>query len=112
MATGTTHDPHTLGDAARFRVNVFRQRGSFAIVMRVIASKIPSFADLRLPAVLGDVAMLKNGLVPVTGQTGSGKSSTLAAVIDRRRRHLRCHPAGRAGRRAGRGLVDYPLAWA
>jgi twitching motility protein PilT len=68
---------------SRFRVNVFRQRGSYAIVMRVIASKIPTFADLRLPQVLAEVATLKNGLVLVTGQTGSGKSSTLAALIDR-----------------------------
>jgi twitching motility protein PilT len=80
---GACDTSYTIGGSARFRVNVFRQRGSFAIVMRVIASKIPSFADLGLPAVLGDVAMLKNGLVLVTGQTGSGKSSTLAAVIDR-----------------------------
>src|SRR4030095_15000504 len=74
---------YTIPNIARFRVNVFKQRGSFAIVMRVIASKIPTFAELKLPAVLGDVAMIKNGLVLVTGQTGSGKSSTLAAVIDR-----------------------------
>jgi twitching motility protein PilT len=74
---------YTIQGLARFRVNVFKQRGSYAIVMRVIASKIPSFEDLRLPASLGDVATLKNGLVLVTGQTGSGKSSTLAAVIDR-----------------------------
>jgi twitching motility protein PilT len=80
---GACDTSYTIGDTARFRVNVFRQRGSFAIVMRVIASKIPSFADLRLPPVLGEVATLKNGLVLVTGQTGSGKSSTLAAVIDR-----------------------------
>jgi len=74
---------YTIPNIARFRVNVFRQRGTFAIVMRVIASKIPSFAELKLPETLNDVAMLKNGLVLVTGQTGSGKSSTLAAVIDR-----------------------------
>jgi len=74
---------YTIPSVARFRVNVFRQRGSYAIVMRVIASKIPSFSDLGLPATLSDVVTLKNGLVLVTGQTGSGKSSTLAAVIDR-----------------------------
>jgi twitching motility protein PilT len=74
---------YTIPGLARFRVNVFRQRGTFAIVMRVIASKIPTFEELGLPATLADVATLKNGLVLVTGQTGSGKSSTLAAVIDR-----------------------------
>ena len=66
----------------RFRVNVFRQRGSFAIVMRVIASKIPTLADLNLPSRLAEIASLKNGIVLVTGPTGSGKSSTLAAIID------------------------------
>ena len=60
---------YTIPNIARFRVNVFKQRGSYAIVMRVIASRIPSFAELKLPEVLGDVAMLKNGLVLVTGQT-------------------------------------------
>jgi twitching motility protein PilT len=73
---------YSLPDAARFRVNVFRQRGSFAIIMRVIASKIPSIADLSLPASIAEAAALKNGIVLVTGPTGSGKSSTLAAIID------------------------------
>jgi twitching motility protein PilT len=74
---------YALDGSARFRVNVFRQRGTYAVVMRVIASKIPSFAQLGLPPVLAELATLKNGLVLVTGQTGSGKSSTLAALIDR-----------------------------
>jgi twitching motility protein PilT len=73
---------YAIPDSRRFRVNVFSQRGSYAIVMRVIASTIPSFADLKLPDALNDVAKLKHGLVLVTGQTGSGKSSTLAAIID------------------------------
>jgi twitching motility protein PilT len=73
---------YSLPERARFRVNVFRQRGSFAIVMRVIASKIPTLADLKLPAAVADAATLKNGIVLVTGPTGSGKSSTLAALID------------------------------
>ena len=73
---------YSLPDAARFRVNVFRQRGSFAIIMRVIASKIPSIADLALPASVAEASTLKNGIVLVTGPTGSGKSSTLAAIID------------------------------
>ena len=74
---------YSLPDRIRFRVNVFRQRGSFAVVMRVIASRIPSLAELGLPASLENVITLKNGIVLVTGQTGSGKSSTLAAIIDR-----------------------------
>jgi twitching motility protein PilT len=66
----------------RFRVNVFRQRSVFAIVMRVIATKIPTLQELKLPASLADLATLKNGIVLVTGPTGSGKSTTLAAIID------------------------------
>ena len=67
---------------ARFRVNVFRQRGTFAAVLRVIPTKIPTLAELNLPASLSEIASLKNGIVLVTGPTGSGKSSTLAAIID------------------------------
>jgi twitching motility protein PilT len=68
---------------ARFRVNVFTQRGSRAIVMRVIPSSIPSLESLGLPIQLGEIAGLINGAVLVTGPTGSGKSSTLAALIDK-----------------------------
>ena len=73
---------YSLPDHARFRVNIFRQRGTFAIVMRVIATRIPTLADLNLPPSLGEAAAFKNGIVLVTGPTGSGKSSTLAALID------------------------------
>jgi twitching motility protein PilT len=73
---------YSMPDTARFRVNVFRQRGSYAIVMRVIAQTIPTLAELGLPAAIADAAALKNGIVLVTGPTGSGKSSTLAALID------------------------------
>jgi twitching motility protein PilT len=68
---------------ARFRVNIFRQRGSFAIVMRVIPNAIPGFEQLALPSQLEEIVHLRNGIVLVTGPTGSGKSSTLAAVIDK-----------------------------
>jgi twitching motility protein PilT len=73
---------YSIPNCARFRVNVFRQRGSYAVVMRVIAPTIPTFADLHLPPSLAEVASLKHGVVLVTGPTGSGKSSTLAAIID------------------------------
>jgi twitching motility protein PilT len=73
---------YSIPERSRFRVNVFRQRGTFAVVMRVIASRIPTLADLHLPAALADTALLKNGIVLVTGPTGSGKSSTLAAIIN------------------------------
>jgi twitching motility protein PilT len=67
---------------SRFRVNIFLQRGTHAIVMRVIPSRPPRFSDFNLPAQLKEIAELKNGIVLVTGPTGSGKSSTLAAIID------------------------------
>ena len=67
---------------ARFRVNVFIQRGSCAVVMRVIPTAIPDFASLRLPQSLGEVSKLRDGIVLVTGPAGSGKSSTLAVLLD------------------------------
>ena len=72
-----------LPGVARFRVNVFIQRGSCAIVMRVIPTKIPEFSSLGLPVQLGEIANLRDGIVLVTGPRGSGKSSTLAALLDR-----------------------------
>jgi twitching motility protein PilT len=68
---------------ARFRVNIFRQRGTCAIVMRVIPNDIPGFEQLKLPRQLEEIVDLRTGIVLVTGPTGSGKSSTLAAIIDK-----------------------------
>src|SRR6476646_6477616 len=68
---------------ARFRCNVFNQRGAVAAVYRLIPEKIRAFADLGLPAVLSTLAERPRGLVLVTGPTGSGKSTTLAAMIDK-----------------------------
>jgi twitching motility protein PilT len=67
---------------ARFRVNLFIQRGSCAVVMRVIPTVIPDFASLRMPQQLSEVSKLKDGIVLVTGPAGSGKSSTLAVLLD------------------------------
>jgi twitching motility protein PilT len=67
---------------ARFRVNIFKQRGTHAIVMRVIPTKPPNFEDFDLPPQLREIVDIKSGIVLVTGPTGSGKSSTLAAIID------------------------------
>src|SRR5438876_4164263 len=72
----------SLTGLSRFRVNIFKQRGTHAIVMRVVPNEIPSFEQLGVPKALREVAELKNGVVLVTGPTGSGKSSTLAAIID------------------------------
>ncbi len=79
---GTADLSWTLPAKCRFRVNIFQQRGSFSIVMRVIPHEIPSFESLKVPPQLADICELRNGLVLLTGPTGSGKSSTLAAVID------------------------------
>jgi twitching motility protein PilT len=80
---GSADLSYGLENAARFRVNIFRQRGSCAIVMRVIPDRIPNFQDLNLPPQLSEIGNLRNGIVLVTGPTGSGKSSTLAAVVDK-----------------------------
>jgi twitching motility protein PilT len=80
---GSCDISYSLAGLARFRVNIFTQRGSCAIVMRVIPNKIPSLASLNLPPHLGEIAHLRNGIVLVTGPTGSGKSSTLAAIVDK-----------------------------
>jgi len=66
----------------QFRVNILRQRSSFMIVMRVIPFDVPTFDSLKLPAVLGQVAAAERGMILVTGVTGSGKSSTMAAIIN------------------------------
>jgi twitching motility protein PilT len=80
---GSADISYGLEGLGRFRVNVFRQRGTCAIVMRVIPDRIPSFETLKVPPQIKEVCHLKNGIVLVTGPTGSGKSSTLAAVIDK-----------------------------
>ena len=72
---------YSIPGQARFRVNIFRQKGSYSIVLRVIALEIPTMEELGLPEVVKQIAMEERGLVLVTGPTGSGKSSTLAAMI-------------------------------
>ncbi len=73
---------YSIPGKSRFRVNIFMQRGTYAVVMRVIAVGVPSLEKLGLPDRLKEITELKNGIVLVTGPTGSGKSSTLAAIID------------------------------
>lgn len=75
----------------RFRVNIYMQQGYVAMVLRTITSKIPNFDEMRLPPVLKDVAMTKRGLVILVGGTGSGKSTSLAAMIDFRNEHSYGH---------------------
>jgi len=81
--TKTADLSYALPGKCRFRVNIFQQRNSFSIVMRVIPHEIPSFESLKVPMQLADVCHIRNGIVLLTGPTGSGKSSTLAAIIDR-----------------------------
>jgi twitching motility protein PilT len=80
--TGTADLSYSLPSRARFRVNIFQQRGVYSIVMRVIPTDIPTLKSLSLPNQLAEIAELRNGLVLMTGPTGSGKSSTQAAIID------------------------------
>ena len=82
VETGTADLSYSLPSRARFRCNVIQQRGVYSIVMRVIPTDIPTLASLSLPPQLAEIADLRNGLVLLTGPTGSGKSSTLAAIID------------------------------
>jgi len=80
--TGSTDLSYSLPSRTRFRVNVFQQRGTYSIVMRVIPTEIPTIEGLNLPRQLAEITDLRNGIVLVTGPTGSGKSTTLAAVIN------------------------------
>ncbi|BDZ72713.1 MULTISPECIES: PilT/PilU family type 4a pilus ATPase [unclassified Methylophaga] len=80
-----------LKGVGRFRVNIFRQRGECSIVIRYIRTSIPTFEQIGLPDVLGDVVMEKRGLILVVGATGSGKSTTLASMIGHRNRNSSSH---------------------
>lgn len=83
VKTGSTDLSYSLSGRTRFRVNVFAQRGTYCTVLRVIPSKIPTIEQLGIPATLGKIADERNGIVLVTGPTGSGKSTTLAAIINK-----------------------------
>lgn len=80
-----------LTGVGRFRVNIFRQRGEVSLVIRFIRTHIPNFEEMSLPTVLGEVVMEKRGLVLVVGSTGSGKSTTLAAMIGYRNKNANSH---------------------
>ena len=82
MKTGDADLAYSIAGLGRFRVNVLRQRGSVGVVMRYVRSKILDFDGLHLPPAMKKIARLKRGLVLVTGTTGSGKSTTLASIID------------------------------
>ncbi|WP_019894169.1 PilT/PilU family type 4a pilus ATPase [Hydrogenovibrio halophilus] len=82
---------YRLSDSARFRVNAFFQQEQVGCVIRRIASRIPTLSELNLPSDLGELVMAQRGLILVVGATGSGKSTTLASMIDHRNRHQSGH---------------------
>ncbi|MBX2835081.1 MAG: PilT/PilU family type 4a pilus ATPase [Micavibrio sp.] len=80
-----------MGAEGRYRVNILRQRQNPAIVIRRVISKIPTFTELRLPNILENLSMEKRGMILLTGITGSGKSTTLASMIDHRNENAQGH---------------------
>jgi twitching motility protein PilT len=91
VKTGSTDLSYSLAGRTRFRVNVFTQRGTYCAVLRVIPTKIPTVEELGIPPQLGEICKEKNGIVLVTGPTGSGKSTTLAAIINKFNREKAIH---------------------
>jgi len=91
VRTGSVDLSYSLARRTRFRVNVFAQRGSFSVVLRVIPNKVPTVEELGLPAQLNEISTERNGIVLVTGPTGSGKSTTLAAIINKINRDHAIH---------------------
>lgn len=91
LEEGSVDLSYALPTRGRFRVNIFTQRGSYSIVLRVIPTTIPSVEELKLPQVLKEICKEKNGLVLVTGPTGSGKSTTMASLIDMINTHYSYH---------------------
>src|SRR3989344_6192765 len=82
---------YTVPNLARFRVNIFMQRGTISSVVRLVPLQVPSFDNLGLPSILKKLALRQQGLILVTGSTGAGKSSTLAAMIEYLNRKVRGH---------------------
>jgi len=83
LSNGSVDLSYSIPQKTRFRVNIFSQRGTYAIVLRVIPEGVPTLESLNLPQELANICRLKNGIVLVTGPTGSGKSTTLAALINK-----------------------------
>ena len=91
LATHEADCAYSVSGLGRFRVNVFRQRGTIGMIMRRVLTSVPSFEGLGLPDAVARLASEQRGLVLVTGPTGSGKTTTLAAMIDFINRHRECH---------------------
>jgi len=82
LTAGSCDCSYSLEGAARFRVNIFRQQGHFSIVLRKLQDEVPTIESLGLPHIFHEIAQEKNGLILVTGATGSGKTTTLAALLN------------------------------
>ena len=91
LRTGSCDASYTLSNKARFRVNVFSQRANYSIVLRKLNTQIPTMEDLCMPEIFQEVPKEKTGLILVTGATGSGKSTTLAAIVDYCNKNRRDH---------------------
>lgn len=89
--TGEIDFSYSIPSIGRFRVNAFKQRGSYAMVLRIIPIEIPLINDLGLPPVVNELSKLPRGLILVTGPTGSGKTTTLASIINKINTERRCH---------------------
>ena len=82
LRTGSCDSSYSLAEDARFRVNIFSQRGNYSAVLRKLNTQIPTLEDLKMPTIFKQMAKEKTGLILVTGATGSGKSTTLAALLN------------------------------
>ncbi|MBA4397615.1 MAG: twitching motility protein [Syntrophus sp. (in: bacteria)] len=91
LAEGSCDSSYELAGKARFRVNIFAQRGNYSIVLRKLETKIPTFQDMNLPEAFHKMAEEKNGIIFVTGATGSGKSTSLAALLNEINEHKSVH---------------------
>src|SRR5436305_11472756 len=91
LTGGSCDCSYSLGEDARFRVNIFRQQGHFSVVLRKLQSEVPTIQSLGLPEIFHEIAKEKTGLVLVTGATGSGKTTTLAAILDTVNEHQAVH---------------------
>ena len=89
--TGEIDFSYSIPSVGRFRVNAFRQRGSYAMVLRIIPMEIPLIEELGLPPILNSLSKLPRGLILVTGPTGSGKTTTLASMINKINSERKCH---------------------
>src|SRR5579863_10193683 len=91
LRTGSCDAAYTVMDKARFRINIFSQRGNYSIVLRKLNTVIPTLESLKMPEIINQIPREKTGLVLVTGATGSGKSTTLAAVLNEFNRNKAIH---------------------